>query len=194
MASKKKVVHSQLATAILNLIEPVTAALDADHYEISGQLSAVGQMGHELPSKQDRGLQILVANFCRDVYQQIHGAPQTGTYRGFPGVKDSLDRAEASLTRLVDSYASQPEGLETDPNTVKLHSFVRVTQIRYEALTEMLTAYKDVYFQLFGTEWQYLAPGTGKPRATTQEAMAAVRAIIEKKKQPATATTEPVAG
>jgi hypothetical protein len=186
MASKKKVVHSQLATAILNLIEPITAALDAD-FPI--------EMGHELPSRQDRGLQILIANLCRDVHQQIHGAPQTGTYRGFPGVKDSLDRAEASLTRLVDSYAAQPEGLETDPNAVKLHSFVRVTMIRYEALTEMLTAYKDVYFQLFGSEWQYLAPGTGKPRATTQEAMAAVRAIIDKKKQPATATTtEPVAG
>jgi hypothetical protein len=185
MASKKKVVHSQLATAILNLIEPITAALDAD-FPI--------EMGHELPSRQDRGLQILIANLCRDVHQQIHGAPQTGTYRGFPGVKDSLDRAEASLTRLVDSYAAQPEGLETDPNAVKLHSFVRVTMIRYEALTEMLTAYKDVYFQLFGSEWQYMTPGTGKPRATTQEAMAAVRAIIEKKKQPATATTEPVAG
>ena len=186
MASKKKVVHSQLATAILNLIEPITAALDAD-FPI--------EMGHELPSKQDRGLQILIANLCRDVHQQIHGAPQTGTYRGFPGVKDSLDRAEASLTRLVDSYAAQPEGLETDPNVIKLHSFVRVTMIRYEALTEMLTAYKDVYFQLFGSEWQYMAPGTGKPRATTQEAMEAVRAIIEKKKQPATVTTtEPVAG
>jgi hypothetical protein len=174
MASKKKVVHSQLATAILNLIEPIQAALDAD-FPV--------EMGHELPSKQDRGLQILISNFCRDVYQQIHGAPQTSNYRGFPGVKDSLDRAEASLARLVDQYANDPDGLESDPNTVKFHSFVRVTQARYEALSEMLTAHKDVYYQLFGVEWQYLAPGSAKPRATVEEAKAAVRAIMDKKKQ-----------
>jgi hypothetical protein len=181
-----KVAHSPLAGAILNLVEPIQAALDADFPT---------EMGHELPSRQDRGLQILISNFCRDVYQQIHGAPQTNNYRGFPGVKDSLDRAEASLTRLVDQYSNDPDGLESDPNTVKFHAFVRVAQARYEALTEMLTAYSDAYFQLFGTQWQYLAPGSAKPKATTQEALAAVRAIMEKKKQPATATTtEPVAG
>jgi hypothetical protein len=54
MASKKNVStklgvtpHSPLATAILNIVEPIQAALDAD-FPV--------EMGHEMPSRQDRGL------------------------------------------------------------------------------------------------------------------------------------------
>lgn len=182
--SSSKVVHSQLATAVLNILEPVIAVLDKDH---------APEMGHEPPSRQDRGLQILISNLCRDCYQQIYGAPKTDNYQGFPGIKDAFDRAEAALARHVDAYRGNPEGMESDPNTVKLLRFYETTEARLSALRDMLTSFQDAYMQMFGVEWKYQAPGTVKAKTSPAEAVTALKAILAKKANGSSVTVDTAA-
>jgi hypothetical protein len=178
-SKSSKVVHSQLTTAVLNALEPVAVMLDKDH---------PAEMGHAYPSTQDRGLQILIGNFCRDCYQQIYGAPATKNYQGFPGIKDMADKAALALDRHFQHYDRNGDlsGMEADPNTIRIQSFYDITNARLEALTDMLNAFKDAYRQMFGVDWEYVAPGTVRSTTSPADAVARIKAVMEKRKQTAT--------
>jgi hypothetical protein len=171
MAPRKQSTVLTLGSVLLQHIEPFIKALDKTH---------APEMGHEPPSRQDKGIQILLGNFCRDVYQQIYGV-DTASYK-FSGVKDTWDRAQNSLARHVDNYSNNPEGLDSDPNTVKLMSFYDVTDARYQFLMELLSEYRDVYRTIVGTDWDYVAPGSNKQAKTTPaDAANRLRAMLASK-------------
>jgi hypothetical protein len=171
MAPRSRSSAQTLGSVLLQHIEPFITIIDKTH---------APEMGHEPPSRQDKGLQILLGNFCRDVYQQVYGV-DTASYK-FSGVKDTWDRAQNSLARHVDNYSNNPEGLDSDPNTVKLMTFYDVTNARYEFLMELLTEYRDVYKKVVGTDWDYVAPGSTKQAKTTPaEAANRLRAMLASK-------------
>jgi len=180
MASKstpKKAIsmHTQLATSVLNIIEPLFSILDRDF---------PAEMGHEPPSRQDKGIQILISNLCRDCHQQIYGVEKTAKYAGFPGIKDTLDRVEDQITRhyAIAERNGDVDSIASDPNTHRLVSYLESTTARYEAVNEMYTAFRDAYRELFGTDWVYASPGLKTSPVAKEDALAAVRAIMEKRK------------
>lgn len=181
MAPRSRKSGSQLSTAIVNLIEPIQAAMDENF---------PAEMGHEAPSRQDKGLQILVSNLCRDVYQQIHGVPSTATFAGFPGCKDSIDRVESQISRVYQVARENGdedmvrETMETNPQLLKMLDYHRVQTARYEGLSQMLDELKDAYHTCFGIEWVYAKPGSAKQKVSGADAVSAIRGILSKKADP----------
>lgn len=144
-------------SSLLNVIEPVINQLDK--YSLTSEGEDAGT-GHELPSRKDGMLRILISNFCRDVYQQIHGV-NTDNYK-FSGVKDNWDRAQTALAQLVTRYANSPEDMEMDPNCSKFMIWYETASAKMEMLNELLDSLETVYYSVTGDKWEYKAPGQAK--------------------------------
>ncbi len=166
---------STVGSALLHHLDPVIAKLDE---------FAPNESGHELPSRKDGMLRILVGNFCRDVYQQIYGV-NTENYK-FDGVKTNWDRAQNAVAQLVRRYQNAPEDMEADPNCAKFMAWYETSQAKYDALNGLLNDLTDVYRSVTGTDWEYKAPGTGSTKVHTnidpQAAAKKLRQIAEAKK------------
>jgi hypothetical protein len=158
----QKNLDTSFSRGLKDLLEPVIKILDQDH---------PAEMGHEFPSRKDSGIRILLNNFCRDVHQQIYGV-KTDSYN-FAGVKDSLDRAEASMQRIIAKYETNDDNadvgalsmMQGDPSALRSLTFYEVTVARMEMLSSMLSDLKDIYRDVTGEDWVYVAPGTAKPKA-----------------------------
>jgi hypothetical protein len=163
---------STVGAALLAVVEPIIAILNA---------GAPEEMGHELPSRKDPLLRILLNNFCRDVYQQIHGV-DTPNYK-FAGVKDNWDRAQNAVAQLVSRYSNNPEDMDADPNCVKFDGWYQSSSAKMEALTSLLVELQDTYKTVTGEDWKYQAPGTGikKVQVSSSDAAAKLRSIAAAK-------------
>lgn len=150
-----------LDDALLVSLKPLIAVLD-EH--------ASTDAGHELPSRSDKTLSIMLSNLCRDTYQQIYGMPATKTFAGFGGVKDSWDRAQAAIVQLVQNYGNNPQDMEADPNFSKFATWEAQAQKKFEVLSSILDAFKSVYRTVTGQDWQYVAPGTSQRTAVDKDA------------------------
>lgn len=169
----RNVVVSSLDIALMAVLEPVIKVLDQHHYDDRGNEAANSMLaaGHDLPSRKDGLLRILLNNFCRDVYQQIYGV-NTENYK-FAGVKDNWDRAQNAVAQLVNRYSNNPEDMDADPNCAKFYSWYEQSNAKFEMLTSMLTDLKSCYNSITGEEWEYKAPGSTTTKTTISASDAA---------------------
>ena len=144
-----KNLESLLVAGIREYVNPVIAALDEDH---------PADIGTGFPSKTDAGLRIMLSNFCRSLYQQLHGVPKSDSYKGFDGALHYLSVAENMAARAID--IAERNGDDADPNVLKAIRYHNVSMARVTMLTNLLGDLKEVYRDITSEEWEYVAPGS----------------------------------
>lgn len=162
---------STVGFALTAAMEPVIACLD--QHAPQGD----GDQGFELPSQKDGLLRILLNNFCRDVYQQIHGV-DSPNYK-FAGVKDNWDRAQNAVAQLVNRYANSPEDLQADPNCARFYSWYEQSDAKMTFLLGLLHQFQECYLEVTGTQWEYMAPAAKAPvRMNAADAAAKMKELM----------------
>jgi hypothetical protein len=165
MSKKKAKVTVALEDALHVALTPLVNILDQN---------ASTDQGHDLPSRTDKTIAIFLSNLCRDTYQQIYGMPATATFRGFGGIKESWDRAQTAIAKLVSDYSNNPDDITADPNFLKFASWEQQAQAKYETLVSILDSFMSVYRSVTGTDWVYVAPGS-QPSKTVDKSAAVAR-------------------
>jgi hypothetical protein len=167
--NKKSLNALTVDASLMAVLNPVITMIDAHSDNAAG---------HELRSRQDGMLRVLIGNFCRDVYQQIHGV-KTDKYN-FGGIKDSFDKAQNALAQLVSRYANNPEDMDADPNCAKFYTWYEETSAKMEALQTLLDSFQTVYKDVVGKDWEYNTPGTNtRSNIAPADAAARVRAMMK---------------
>lgn len=174
--NSKKVAAISLEMSLMGILEPVIQTLDKHYYDDAGRPNELHGMGHELPSRKDGMLRVLVNNFCRDIYQQIHGV-KTETYN-FSGIKDNFDRAANAIAALELKYQHEPDLMDGDPNIARTMDWYESSEVKLSALQTLLDEVASVYKNITGDDWVYTPPGSRQQ--TKRDPKEAAQALRER--------------
>lgn len=165
--------YSNLGSALMGALEPVIKVLDQFASETSDH-------GHELPSRKDSSLRILVGSIARVVHQQLHGY-KTNTGSGFDGIIAGYDKALNNLSSMINRANVDPDTVEedllSDPNYLRTMTYVQGLESKIGAFEEMLQHITDVYTCITGEKWTPEIPK--KQKLSTDQIKALLNATEE---------------
>jgi len=141
---------SPLATALMTTLEPLVTTLDSNPNWVDDPST---DQGHQHPSQQDVGLQILLGFTIQNFHTQLYGPIFTKKGQ-IDSIKDRLDNQERLMSEHVAKYQDDPLAMSTDPRTYTLNHYFQVAEARFNAVKDMLDSFKAVYQQITGTVWQ----------------------------------------
>jgi hypothetical protein len=140
-----------LSQQILHNFEPLVAALN-DRPALLAEASA--DTGHEIPSTQDKGLQILLGSMLSMLWRQNHGtisAPKysaTGQVIGQytdPNNKERLDQSNQRVSEMTEIDG---------PDSIKALYYLGVNEARFHSYESLRLSMMAVYREIFNQDWK----------------------------------------